>query len=47
MTLHEAKLPRLEETGQAALEVAQEEDAPSKASAEDAQGVRLKADALC
>ena len=36
---HEAKFPRLEEAGQAALEVAQEEDAPPKTRPEDAQGV--------
>ena len=39
---HEAKFPRLEETGQAALEVAQEEDAAPQARAEDAQGVSLR-----
>src|SRR5688572_33149741 len=38
---HEAKFPRLEEAGQAALEVAQEEDAPPKTRAKDAQGVSL------
>src|SRR5688572_13792696 len=36
---HEAKFPRLEEAGQAALEVAQEEDAPPKTRAEDEEGV--------
>jgi hypothetical protein len=41
VTLHEAKFSRLEEAGQAALEVAQEEDAPPKASAEDEEGLGL------
>src|ERR1051326_3218631 len=39
VTLHEAKFPRLEETGQAALEVAQEEDAPPKTRAEAQEGL--------
>src|SRR5688572_18157625 len=38
---HEAKFPRLEEAGQAALEVAQEEDAPQKTGPKDAQGLSL------
>lgn len=36
---HEAKFPRLEETGQAALEMAQEEDAPPKTRAEAEEGL--------
>ncbi len=38
---NEEKLTRLEEEGQAAMEVAQEEDAPPQASPEDAQEVKL------
>lgn len=40
---HEAKFARLEETGQATLEVAQEEDAPQKACPEAAQAVEVGA----
>jgi len=40
-SLNEAKLTRLEEERQAALEVAQEEDAPPEAGSEDAQAVKL------
>ena len=38
---NEKKLTRMEEEGQAALEMAQEEDAPTEACPEDAQAVEL------
>jgi len=38
---NEEKLTRMEKEGQAALEVAQEEDAPTEACPEDAQAVML------